>query len=237
MKKIKCEYCDLEISANNIKKHISIKHLGQIFNVDKIRCEYCDLEFSKYGIKNHIAIVHEGKIERVSHPGNLGKTAWNKGLTKLTDTRVNLISEKVSKTLSGKPGRKPTEIQKKQISNAMKKAHAEGRAWNIGKSRWNNEPSYPEKFFIEVIKNEFDDKNYVREFNVGLYSIDFAWVNKKLAIEIDGQQHEKEEYRLRDERKDKILIENGWIVLRLKWVDICNDTQNYIKMAKQFIDN
>lgn len=28
----------------------------------------------------------------------------------------------------------------------MKLAHKEHRAHNIGQSRWNNEPSYPEKF-------------------------------------------------------------------------------------------
>lgn len=61
----------------------------------------------------------------------------------------------------------------------MKIAHKEGRAWNIGKSRWHNEASYPENFFIKVIENEFEDKNYKREFNIGIYSIDFAWPHKK----------------------------------------------------------
>ena len=34
----------------------------------------------------------------------------------------------------------------------MKRAHAEGRAHNIGTCRWNNEPSYPEQFFMKVIE-------------------------------------------------------------------------------------
>lgn len=55
-----------------------------------------------------------------------------------------------------------TDSRKKRISESMKKAHEEGRAWNIGKSRWNNEPSYPEKFFMKVIENEFQDKGYIR---------------------------------------------------------------------------
>ena len=119
----------------------------------------------------------------------------------------------------------------------MKKAHAEGRAWNIGMSRWNNESSYPEKFIIKVIANEFTDKNYIHEFPQGIYSIDFAWPAKKKAIEIDGQQHERfEEYRLRDKRKDKFLFENGWKVLRLKWTDILHDTKQRIQEMKNFID-
>ena len=68
----------------------------------------------------------------------------------------------------------------------MKKAHAEGRAHNIGESRWNNKPSYPEKWFMEVIANEFNDKNYVREHPFHKYSLDFAWLDKKKCIELDG---------------------------------------------------
>ena len=44
--------------------------------------------------------------------------------------------------------RKRSEENKRKISEAMKLAHKEHRAHNIGQSRWNNEPSYPEKFFL-----------------------------------------------------------------------------------------
>lgn len=56
----------------------------------------------------------------------------------------------------------------------MKKAHKENRAWNIGKSRWNNKSSYPEEFFIRVIENEFSDKNYIREYPFKRFSLDFV---------------------------------------------------------------
>ena len=124
-----------------------------------------------------------------------------------------------------------------KISESMKTAHKEGRAWNIGKSRWNNEPSWPEQFFIQVINNEFNDKNYTREHPIGVYSIDFAWVEKKLAIEIDGDQHQRfESYRERDARKDKLLADNGWKILRIVWKDMYKDTKKHIKMAKEFIE-
>jgi very-short-patch-repair endonuclease len=134
--------------------------------------------------------------------------------------------------------RKLSEETKNKLSEAMKKAHSEGRAWNIGKSRWNNEPSYPEKFFKEVISNEFTDKNYETELPFHRFSLDFAWVHKKRVIEIDGSQHERfEEYKKRDERKDQLLKEDGWEVLRIKWKDIFHDTKTWIKHAKDFIDN
>jgi very-short-patch-repair endonuclease len=125
-----------------------------------------------------------------------------------------------------------------KISSSMKKAHKEGRAWNIGKSRWNNKKSYPEEFFSKVIESEFTDKNFEFEFSFGIYSLDFAWPHLKKAIEIDGDQHYRfSEYIERDKRKDIYLRENGWEVLRIRWKDFCKDTKNYIKIAKDFIES
>ena len=119
----------------------------------------------------------------------------------------------------------------------MKKAHKEGRAHNIGSSRWNNEPSYPEKFFMKVIENEFNDKNYQREYPFGKYSLDFAWIDKKCCIEIDGEQHDRfKEYKQRDIKKDTLLKENGWKILRIKWKDLYKNSKEIIKKAKEFID-
>lgn len=147
---------------------------------------------------------------------------------------IILIEKNKQNTLKRK---KLSEDTRKKISNTMKKAHKEGRAWNIGKSRWNNEASYPEKFFMKVIENNFDDKDYKREYPVNIYSIDFAWVNKKLAIEIDGCQHEKPQYKERDARKDKTLSENGWLVLRIKWKEVSIEPQKWINIANDFINN
>ena len=119
----------------------------------------------------------------------------------------------------------------------MKKAHAEGRAHNIGTCRWNNEPSYPEQFFMKVIENEFNDKNYQREMPFFKYSLDFAWPDKKKVIEIDGEQHERfNDYKERDKQKDNLLLENGWKLLRIKWKDMMKESKSWIKKAKEFID-
>lgn len=133
-------------------------------------------------------------------------------------------------------GKSLKESHKNAISKSMKIAHEENRAWNIGKSRWNNKPSYPEEFFMKVIETEFSDRNYIREFSIGKYSIDFAWPHKKMAIEIDGEQHTRyEDYRLRDIRKDEFIISEGWKILRVKWKDMFHDTKKWIQISKDFI--
>ena len=198
---------------------------------ERVICPHCGKEYSKYGIKNHIDIIHL-KLRN----GN----SWNKGLTKETDDRVLKNSIASGNALKGsRKGilRGPlSEEHKKALSESMKKAHAEGRAWNIGMSRWNNEPSYPEKFFMEVIENEFLDKEYEREFPISIWSFDFAWPHLKKAIEIDGEQHERfEEYKERDQRKDKYAAENGWQVLRISWKEMYKDTKYWIQISKDFI--
>lgn len=161
--------------------------------------------------------------------GKRGKNQYSNG-----DVMSIEVKKKISESLKGKI---LSDEHKQSISNGMIKAHAEGKAWNIGKSRWNNKQSYPENFFTKVIENEFDDKNYENEYPVGIYSIDFAWPEKKLAIEIDGEQHKRfKEISERDKRKDELLESKGWKILRIDWQSMFNEPKKYIRIANDFIN-
>lgn len=125
---------------------------------------------------------------------------------------------------------------KEKASRHMREIHASGRGHNIGKSRWNNEPSWPERFFMQVIDNEFEDKNYEREKPFYKFSLDFVWEHKKKVIEIDGEQHERfEEQRRRDLEKDTKLYNDGYVLLRIKWKDMYNNPKKWIEIANKFI--
>lgn len=133
---------------------------------------------------------------------------------------------------------KMTDVVKAKISQSMKIAHKEGRAWNIGMSRWNNKPSYPEKWFMKIIDNEFQNKNYIQEMPFGRFSLDFAWPELKVCIEIDGEQHQRcDIQKARDKAKDLLLEHSGWKILRMPWKEVCADTQHWITKAKDFIPN
>ena len=101
-----------------------------------------------------------------------------------------------------------------------------------------SKPSYPEKFFMKVIKNHFDDIHYKYNLMFYQYKLDFAWPHKKRCIEIDGSQHERnEKQKASDQRKDQKLSMNGWKVLRIRWVDMYHNPHEYIQQAKHFIDS
>lgn len=171
-----------------------------------------------------------------------GNGAWNKGLTAKTDERIRKWADTMKQKYSSgqlKPynkGRKHTEEERIAISNGMKRAHREGRAYNIGTCRWKNEHSWPEKWFIQVIENEFEDKNYKCELPFHRFSLDFAWVEKKRCIEIDGKFHETKEQSARDKEKDRLLESDGWKLLRMPWKEVYKDTKTWIEKARNFID-
>jgi very-short-patch-repair endonuclease len=118
----------------------------------------------------------------------------------------------------------------------MLRRRAEGYEWTLGRNRHAGEPSWPEKFFTEVIDNEFLDKNVVTELQMGRYSLDFAWPEKKKCIEIDGEQHYTQPSQAKsDLRKNKYLKSQGWEVLRIRWRDMFSDTKANIQKANKFI--
>lgn len=215
-------------------------------------CKFCGKVCKNANsLRNHERLCKENPNHQESYFKThknirINKEPWNKGLTKETDVRVNKISNSIKDGIkSGKIkllylGKHLSEEHKQKISNSMKQAHKEKRAHNIGSSRWNNEHSWPEKWFIEVLQNEFnmiENIDYETEMPFDKYSLDFAWSEKKLCIEIDGEQHERfEEYKLRDIAKDKLLLKNGWKVLRIKWKDCYANPKQYIKIIKNYLN-
>ena len=213
-------------------------------------CEFCQKALLNGNSKrNHERLCKLNPNRQISSwvKFNHERGAWNKGLTAETDERVKKTSETYKKHIAEgkiKPsqlGKPLTEAHKASISNGMKKAHTEKRAHNIGESRWNTEHSWPEKWFIRVLSNEFqmeEKEHYVTEMPFGKYALDFAWPEKKLCIEIDGEQHERfEEYKQRDIEKDKLLLENEWQVIRIKWKDCFNNPKEYINLVRnKFIE-
>lgn len=120
---------------------------------------------------------------------------------------------------------KHTEETKKRLREIRLRFMKE----NPDKTAWRkNNLSYPEKLFLNKLESISWDKQYsiIREYSFFPYFIDFAFINEKVAVEIDGSQHLLEERSSKDTIKDELLINNGWKVVRISENEIKNNIEN-----------
>ncbi len=92
--------------------------------------------------------------------------------------------------------------------------------------------SYPEKYFSELFEKE--NLNIKRYLQIGLYELDFYILDKKIDIEIDGEQHYTDKKIVEsDIRRTKFLTDNGWKIFRIRWADYqrlhYTEKEKYIK--------
>ena len=111
------------------------------------------------------------------------------------------------------------------FSKLTKKRHDDGDISIGWRSRDKISLSYPEKLTFDFLNNK--NIKFERELKVGKYFIDFAFHNKKIALEIDGRTHEDSEVIEKDKRKTKFLKLNGWNVYRIKWI---NDNKHFDRL-------
>lgn len=126
--------------------------------------------------------------------------------------RCNILHFRRSKYCSVKCGKIRTDETKKLLSENAKQLHKDGKikAWQ---SRLKTKPSYPEQYFIDLFENE---KIVVeREVKIGKWFIDF--VVGKVAIEIDGKQHDYPDRLKSDQEKDSYVESVGYKVIRIRW--------------------
>jgi very-short-patch-repair endonuclease len=130
---------------------------------------------------------------------------------------ARLVRSEASKKahLANPQNYKHSDETKAKISKARKKhlaAHPEQIPYVLNhKSKG---ASYPEVYFKECLKVS----NYVSEYRVGLYSLDFADINKMIDFEVDGCQHRLDPRIIEhDIKRNQELIKQGWKIIRLNW--------------------
>lgn len=128
-------------------------------------------------------------------------------------TRSKSESIKISQR---KNPRKHTEETKKKLSEIRKKYLSENPDKVPYLLNHSSGESYPEKYFNKVFKNEgIEVERYIR---LGLYELDFSIPDKKIDIEIDGNQHYYDEKIIEsDKRRTEFLENDGWDIIRINW--------------------
>ena len=100
-----------------------------------MHCQYCTKEFENSNkLKNHECRCPSNPNKTYEN-GMLGKTSWNKGLTKSTDERIEKASIKLKETLKTKPLTGVAIWSKEQRSIIAKSQGFGGYRENAGRSK------------------------------------------------------------------------------------------------------
>ena len=242
-------YKMLGFSGENAKKRIRERALlkgispHKKYEVKKRICPVCQTEFfTKVGHKDEkvtcsrkcsVQHFHVGKKKsdvekaRISdamrkYYGSVERVIRTKSCLergKNFEINVNKNRRYCSQQCAAKANWKNPEYRKNvidRLTHVRKKMIKDG-TWNVW--RKNAGPSYPEKYFMEVLASRCISYEYNRPF--GNYNIDFAICDKMIALEIDGQQHLVERQRQSDRKKDASLSSAGWTVYRIPWSSPC----------------
>ena len=131
---------------------------------------------------------------------------------------------------------KHTEETKNKIRKVRLKfmeEHPEETAWR------KKNMSFPEKCFKKLLEENSIDKKFLiyREYSVFPYYIDFAFIDIKVAVEIDGSQHLEEERQQNDRKKDELLTSKGWRVIRFTAFDVIKNSDVVLETLNKFIES
>lgn len=232
--KVKCELCGQEISKSNYTKHIGRheKHPETFekppysLDHDGLICQYCGKEWKN---RNSLC-THERQCEKnpkrqkiiIEGFNNVGRTAWNKGLTKETDERVKQRGEKLHNRYVNKElirynlGSHHTEEEKYNLSRKMKDFLSKNPDKVPYILNHSSKMSYPEKYFIDLFEKE--SINLIYHYRINKYELDFCDLNKKIDVEIDGDQHYLDKRIVKsDKERDSYLNDLGWKIIRIRW--------------------
>jgi very-short-patch-repair endonuclease len=75
--------------------------------------------------------------------------------------------------------------------------------------------SLPEVLLWRELKGKPLAVKFRRQYPVKGYVADFACLEVRLLIEIDGIVHDMDDHPQRDERRDAVLIAHGWRLIRI----------------------
>ena len=83
--------------------------------------------------------------------------------------------------------------------------------------------SLPEVLLWQVLRKRPEGLKFRRQFPIGEITTDFACLERRLIIEIDGESHNRGDQPRRDFARDALLRRNGFNVMRIAAIDVLRD--------------
>lgn len=214
-----------------------------------MKCNICDREFKNKGgyvshvktcdyvntIKTEIITLYVDSFMGINEIGkkfNIGKNT----IIDVLGDKKRTLSEGIKIARKKYPER---YICSEETKEKIRIKRIQYMKDNPDKTAWRTSNlSYPEKLFLNKLEllNWGEKYSIIREFCVFPYFIDFAFVNEKVAIEIDGSQHLLDDRRVKDIEKDELLINNGWSVIRISEKEVKTNLDEIMLKIKNILN-
>ena len=82
---------------------------------------------------------------------------------------------------------------------------------------------------------QLDGLRFRQQHGYGPYVLDFYCPSLRLCIELDGNIHDEEQVRLKDEERTEFLLEQRIHVLRFRNEDVENDVEGVLERIREYI--
>ncbi|MFA4937236.1 MAG: endonuclease domain-containing protein [Patescibacteria group bacterium] len=93
-----------------------------------------------------------------------------------------------------------------------------------------------EKILWKYLRNQqFEDVKFFRQYSIGSYIIDFYTPKLRLAIEIDGGQHNKPEHMTSDNQRTNFLVAHNIKIMRFWNNEVNNDLEGVLERITEQI--
>jgi len=227
------KYEDISLLLNRSIYSIRGK-IRKIKNFSENKLHYDEIDWNEVQKFYDSGNMWDSVIEKFNINNNiLNKAVKNKKFkTRSISESLKIHNKENPKRLSNETRNKISEARKKYLQE-----HPEKVPYLL--NHYSKGPSYPENYFNDIFDGKFE---YERYYQVGLYQIDFAIVNKGIAIEVDGDQHYLDPKVIEsDKRKTEYLKNNYWEIIRIKWSDYQRlnrkEKEEYIKNLISYIND
>ncbi|MEO6489636.1 MAG: DUF559 domain-containing protein [Ferruginibacter sp.] len=128
---------------------------------------------------------------------------------------------------AGEGSKTPFETSNKKSWGILKDLSRENRKFD----------TVAEDLLWKRLRNNKLDSKVRRQHVIDNFIIDFAFLNEKLLIEVDGGYHEDEQQKKFDEARSEYLIESGYSILRFTNEEVENDLESVISKIKVVINS
>lgn len=214
-----------------VKRKINKTKDAKIFE-----CQFCHRQTTNAGAnKKHenSCSKNPNYVKGGRKPGYKGTNQFIKATELGLDKPVSSLSTR-KKLSQANLGKKQSQQTKEKISKSRIKYLSENPDKVPYKlNHYSKGPSYPERYWKKIF-DKFGIK-YTEQYQIHIYQLDFALIDAKIDIEIDGEQHYLDERIVEsDKRRNKYLENLGWKIIRIRW-------SNYKKLVdkqdrRQYID-